>query len=174
MQSSRAVQTCSLEQWQCRVIAAPLSITQHHLGRKLIIFSNIQPQNGKMKTCWLKIKMWILSSVDTDLIYCSLIPSVNMRTLKMEIPVGGNHHVDCNSGHQPYCVDVFVYLHLFTNTCNSSLQFLSSCTCCPPLKGFIVKSWLKWNISRAPAGEQSKPGDRDGRWPANCLHSPYK
>ena len=84
--------------------------------------------------------MWTLSAVDTDLIYCSLIPSVNMRTLKMEIPVGGNHHVDCNSGHQPYCVDVFVYLHLFTNTCNSSLQFLSSCTCCPPLKGFIVKS----------------------------------
>ena len=50
------MQTCSLEleQWQCRVIAVPLSITQHHLGRKLIIFSDIQPQNGKMKTCLLK------------------------------------------------------------------------------------------------------------------------
>ena len=56
MPSSRAVQTCSLEleQWQCRVIAVPLSITQHHFGRKLIIFSDIQPQNGKMKTCLLK------------------------------------------------------------------------------------------------------------------------
>ena len=92
----------------------------------------------------------------------------------MKMPVRGNHHVDCDSGHQhqPYCVDIsicvsaLVYQHL---QFFSAIPISKQLHLLPAAKRFYCEELIKVKYQPSPSWrpEYTRPGDSGGRWPAN-------